>query len=258
MSAFDAFSKSVQRVGLVGTLREIPRFVVHKITSSRANRAILRTEELDGFDRELGTDTSGIVEVFEMEGATEEQVDSFARYRAARPGTVRAAIEGLGVEYEKVTFVDVGCGKGRPLLIAATYPFKRVVGIEFSPELCRIAEGNLRVTAGRPDRRCADVSVVCADAREAALPGGDLVLFFYEPFTPPILEGFLEHLRRSLDEASRSVTVVSLPGGGARASLEPVFASTPWLRHLKVIDLDPASTTDPSSRRAFVYENVRT
>jgi len=43
------------------------------------------------------------------------------------------------------TFVDVGSGKGRVLLLAARHPFKRVVGIEFSPSLCEQARRNIEI-----------------------------------------------------------------------------------------------------------------
>jgi SAM-dependent methyltransferase len=256
MSALDAFTKSVKRVGLWETVSQIPKFVVYRMKVARANAAILRMEELDGFDREHGTDTSGLIEIFELPDVTPEQIECFARYRATRPTMIRRLIEALELPYERFTFVDVGCGKGRPVVIAATYPFERVVGIEFSRELCRIAESNVRVTAGRPERRCERVDVICTDARDAELPTDDLVLFFYEPFTPPILTAFLERLRRSLDEAPRRVVIVSIDGGGTRPPLRPVFARTPWLRLVQEIPLGDASMVDAPGQSASVFEHV--
>jgi SAM-dependent methyltransferase len=40
------------------------------------------------------------------------------------------------------TFVDLGCGKGRVLMIASEFGFRRVVGVEFCAELCRQARAN--------------------------------------------------------------------------------------------------------------------
>jgi len=42
------------------------------------------------------------------------------------------------------TFVDLGSGKGRVLLMASHYPFKRIIGVEFIPELHQVAQENIR------------------------------------------------------------------------------------------------------------------
>ena len=49
------------------------------------------------------------------------------------------------------TFVDLGAGMGRAMLLAAAYPFRAVVGVELHPTLARIARRNLALwrAAGR-------------------------------------------------------------------------------------------------------------
>jgi len=49
----------------------------------------------------------------------------------------------IDVHAGRDVFVDFGAGKGRALLMAAQYPFKRVVGIEISEALCREARRNV-------------------------------------------------------------------------------------------------------------------
>jgi tRNA G46 methylase TrmB len=36
-----------------------------------------------------------------------------------------------GGAYSQYTFIDVGSGKGRVLFVAAEYPFRKVIGVEF-------------------------------------------------------------------------------------------------------------------------------
>ena len=69
----------------------------------------------------------------------------------------------LDVDYARFTFIDFGCGKGKVLLLAAELPFQRIIGIEFSPALARVAEENLKSYRGK--RRCSNVQVTCADVR---------------------------------------------------------------------------------------------
>jgi SAM-dependent methyltransferase len=82
---------------------------------------------------------------------------------------------------ENATFVDVGAGMGRALLLASDYPFKQIAGVEVSPGLCELARENVARTQDRP-RRCHDIRVVRADARIWRYPPGDLVLFTFNPF----------------------------------------------------------------------------
>src|SRR5713101_6823082 len=57
--------------------------------------------------------------------------------------TLSRSLRLASLEAERFTFVDIGCGKGRILLSALALPFRRIVGVEFSPVLCRIAEKNV-------------------------------------------------------------------------------------------------------------------
>src|SRR6516225_8353137 len=64
------------------------------------------------------------------------------------PPALTEAISWLPIAHEAFTFVDIGCGKGRALMVASAFPFRRLVGVEISPELCEIARAN---TARRPE-----------------------------------------------------------------------------------------------------------
>ena len=91
-----------------------------------------------------------------------------------------------GFDFGTATFIDIGSGMGRVVLLAAGYPFKQVVGIEVSPALHEVAKENLaRYPAER--RRCRDVRLVCADASQAPLPAGNLVAYLYNPFSASLV-----------------------------------------------------------------------
>jgi len=38
------------------------------------------------------------------------------------------------------TFLDIGCGKGRPMIVAACYGFEEIVGIDFSKNFVKILQ----------------------------------------------------------------------------------------------------------------------
>jgi SAM-dependent methyltransferase len=79
------------------------------------------------------------------------------------------------------TFVDVGAGMGRAMILAAQYPFRQVCGIEVSPGLYEVARENLAIAKTHP-LRCSDLRLVQGDARLWEYPPGDLVLFLFNPF----------------------------------------------------------------------------
>src|ERR1700730_657562 len=78
--------------------------------------------------------------------------------------------EHLQLDYPRFTFVDMGAGKGRVVLAASTFPFINVIGVEFTPSLCRIAERNLR-RCRYLRRRAQKTEIIECDAAKFAVPG---------------------------------------------------------------------------------------
>jgi hypothetical protein len=169
----------------------------------RAVRAIRpHREGPDRFDAEHGTDTAGIVR---LEGLSVGPNGRYGvRYQPSDADIAIALLQALPIDHSEFAFVDIGSGKGRILLAAAGLPFKRVVGVEFAEDLCRIAERNARLVSR--DR----IEVVCADATEYDMPPEPLVLYFYNPFLPPIMRRVMARVAESLRAHPRAAYVVLL------------------------------------------------
>ncbi len=128
-------------------------------------------------------------------------------YQPTEPGPFREMIGQLPLDYREFTFIDLGCGKGRTLLMASDYPFRRVVGVELLPSLHQIAVENANKYAKRR-QLSAPIEVVCADARNFNFPGGPLVVYLFHPFPEPVLEEVLGNLDRSLQQHPRPAYVI--------------------------------------------------
>lgn len=142
-----------------------------------------RAPESVAFDAEHGTDTARF---------------DWGNYEPTLPavaGRVLDALERLlgPEETAKATFVDLGCGKGRVLLLAAQRPFARVVGVELDPRLVAVAERN--VAAWSVSHGLTPPAVVWADAAEVPLQGDPLVLYLYNPFPAEVLDRVLRRFR---------------------------------------------------------------
>jgi SAM-dependent methyltransferase len=100
-------------------------------------------------------------------------------------------------------FVDVGAGKGRVLLVAARrYPFRRVLGVEISPEVAEAGRLNL-AAAGR-----AGITIDCADIRDWPVPPDASVFYLFNPFVGEVFEAFLARLDESQRAHPRTLRVV--------------------------------------------------
>lgn len=91
------------------------------------------------------------------------------------------------------TFIDVGAGMGRAVLLASELPFRRVIGIEINPILARVARGNIARwrAAGRVQ---APTRLICADAAAYAFPTGPTLLFLFNPFGATVMRRLLVRL----------------------------------------------------------------
>ena len=103
-------------------------------------------------------------------------------------------------------FLDMGCGKGRVLIQACRYPFKRVIGVEVDPALADVARENL-ARAGRRSR-CGDVEIVVADAAEYAIPDDLTVMYLYYPFAGETFRRVMANVVESLDRTPRRLRIV--------------------------------------------------
>jgi SAM-dependent methyltransferase len=103
-------------------------------------------------------------------------------------------------------FLDIGCGKGRALCMAAHHGFKRVTGIDFSAKLCRGAEANLRlVQQDVPDLA---VEIIQEDAFDFAIPPDVDCVFLFNPFDGVIMHAVVENILQSLRLHPRRLLVI--------------------------------------------------
>jgi len=107
---------------------------------------------------------------------------------------------------DKDVFVDFGAGRGRVLLIAARFSFRRIIGVELDAHLAESAQQNLSLAKKR--LRCEDVEVVQGDAVEFNLPQTATVLHFFHPFYGVPLEQVVRNVVRSMQETPRKLTIL--------------------------------------------------
>ena len=143
--------------------------------------------------------------------------------------------ETIPPDWSRFTFVDLGCGKGRALLLASRFPFQHILGVELDASLAAIAEANLRGFRA-PWQQCHSLAARHADATAVDLPVTPLLLYLYHPFLAPVLKRVLRRLERSLRQQPRELWLVYINPQAAH-----VLRRFPFLRETVRVTL----TLDP-------------
>ncbi|MGH9495685.1 MAG: class I SAM-dependent methyltransferase [Candidatus Sulfotelmatobacter sp.] len=130
-------------------------------------------------------------------------------YQPTEPGLFREMVDVVEqhARLSEFTFIDLGSGKGRTLLMASDYPFKRIIGVELLPALNQVAEENI-ATYKSDAQKCFSIESVCSDATAFPLPDGPLLVFLFNPFPEAGLKTAVAHLEDSFRENSRPLIVV--------------------------------------------------
>jgi len=128
-------------------------------------------------------------------------------YQPTDPALFHEMLGGLKIKFSDFTFIDLGSGKGRTLLMASDYPFRRIVGVELLPQLNNVARENLRKYRSEK-QKCFALGSICGDAQEFEFPAEATVLYLFNPLPEAGLERVIAKLERSLAEHPRKLIVL--------------------------------------------------
>jgi SAM-dependent methyltransferase len=150
------------------------------------------------FDKEHGVTTHAVMLLSQLdEDRSGEAYAHVTHYEAVPVADLRKMLACVADEFVRdATFVDVGAGMGRAVLIASESPFKQIVGIELSPALFEIARENV-AHAHDLKTQCRDIRLVRGDARKRRFPNGNLVVFLFNPFDEAALRVTLQRVLAS-------------------------------------------------------------
>lgn len=157
------------------------------------------------FDRDLGVDTSGLIDTKELPW-DEVAATPGVGYLGVCPLTLRRALASLKIRYADFTFIDLGSGKGRALLMAAEYGFKRIVGVELFRRFHESALEN--VSRLRRRGQGCQIECICQNAVDFQLPEEPMVVLFYNPFPEQVMTPVVGRLGRSLERSGKDLYVI--------------------------------------------------
>jgi SAM-dependent methyltransferase len=142
------------------------------------------------FDRVNNVSTAGYSSNWMYRDAVKMRLDGIQRYEPICEDALDKAFDLLQIKFGEYVFVDIGCGKGKALLIAARRGFKTVYGIDYAGDLCEIAINNMERA------KVPSYNIQTIDAVNYSLPTDEkCIIFMYNPFVGDVMNKVLQKLK---------------------------------------------------------------
>jgi len=103
-------------------------------------------------------------------------------------------------------FLDIGCGKGRAMCVAACNGFTKLTGIDFSKDFCIAAEENLAIIKQRITGL--QYKVINNDAFYFEIPADADCIFMFNPFDEIVMDAVAENILESFEIAPRKISLI--------------------------------------------------
>ncbi|HZG24684.1 MAG TPA: class I SAM-dependent methyltransferase [Chitinophagaceae bacterium] len=131
-------------------------------------------------------------------------------------------------------FADIGCGKGRVLVVAAYHGFKQITGIEFAKELWIEAVSNCNRMAEKfPDT---SISIIHQDAATYTFGEHLHVFFFFNPFQAHVMALVVANILKSIKKSPRKVWVVYMNPQHKTVLLNNGFREVAFMRKMQFVE----------------------
>jgi hypothetical protein len=190
------------RLGVGNALQHAASELWDFLLDSTPSRRRQRYGDID-FDWDHRVDTTGATV-----GWRDRLLGVFhSAYQPTEPVFFHDMMRALEIDFSKFTFIDLGSGKGRTLLMASEYPFRRILGVELLPSLHEIALENLKKYSSQT-QRCFAIESLCEDARCFQFPPEPAVVYLFNPLPEEGLATAMRNLESSLREHPREVYVL--------------------------------------------------
>jgi SAM-dependent methyltransferase len=151
-------------------------------------------------------DLGGVIDKHQLDGPVEVK-EHAEKFESSNPVFFRKMFDNLDWPFQNSTFVDFGCGKGASLVYASELGFKKVIGVEYSSSLARIAESNMEKLSNKIGRKVEN-EIINSDAALYEIPSEADCFYFFNPFDAFILDRVIQNINKSLEINNRKILIV--------------------------------------------------
>lgn len=183
-------------------------------------------------EKKYGISTTRIVDLKKL-SVTGNNRRNAEMYQGANYYLLETMFEKLNELKAGNKFIDVGCGKGRALVVAAHYGFKRLTGIDFARELCELAKENTKQLYDKfPGIQ---INIDCADAADYEFEKDTDVFFFFNPFNEVVMKKVVKNIMAAIP-SQRKIYVVYLNPMHKELFMEAGFKRIYAVKKLRLIE----------------------
>lgn len=163
-----------------------------------------------------------------------ENVKHASIYQGTNYFLIEKAFSFLKKENANFHLVDFGCGKGRIMVVAAYYGFKKITGVDFSQSLCNEAEINIEKI--KPLFPSVDFKIICDDAVNYSIKNEDTVFFFFNPFDEVVMLQVVKNILASLKKNPRKIYIVYVNPLHKEIFLSPGFEEEYYFKKMEYLE----------------------
>jgi hypothetical protein len=184
-------------------------------------RSLLCRVRVRWLEWHYGIHTDALIDLSELNIANEGRKP----YSPTDYSDFHTIIRALAIDPKDHVFFDYGAGMGRVMVLAACYPFRRVLGVEIASDLTKIAKNNINRNRGR--LRCQDIQITTCDAALYEIPPEVTLFYFNNPFYGATLTTVLRKIHALAASSSKPLLLVCyLP---LKSAFEDLILEQDWL-----------------------------
>ncbi|MBF0126488.1 MAG: hypothetical protein HQM02_04670 [Magnetococcales bacterium] len=205
-------------------------------------------ERKRSIDYLYGVDTAGRIEVFNLKIDSPNKFKSL-QYQPSHEALFKTLLTMEKIPKQGFVFIDFGAGKGLPLLLASFHPFKKIIGVEFSEELCAIARKNILKIRNNA-QRCQDITILFMDVTRYVIPDDPVILYMCNPFNDEIMIKVVELIEQRIIRSPEPLLVIYLNPRHVEVLNASVLLQNVTEHHL-------ADCADPRFAKLFSFHAAR-
>lgn len=131
-------------------------------------------------------------------------------------------------------FLDIGCGMGRAMVVAAHYGAKKITGIDVAKSLIIKSKKNIATLKSK----MSNVEATCQlqNAYYYEIPNDVDVIFLFNPFDELVMDAVVDNILNSLEENKRKIKIIYLNPMEKQCFLNSGFKQTFHFEKLKYLE----------------------
>lgn len=158
------------------------------------------------WEKKLGVSTLEIENLEKLNLAGLKNSSAFHHYQGASYFILNEIFKKIPIEYKNQRFIDLGCGKGRVLIMAHLNGMEKLTGVDIAKELLQKTNSNIELLKRK--KITIKAELIQADAGLFIFPPDTGILFLFNPFGEEVMKKVIDNLSRFEMENHKKIMII--------------------------------------------------